>query len=134
MCIQYLHYIHPPYKCLYKFHYDLFIHTYIQCTSIIFSPPLFPLPPPSGSLPQTVFPLRSCPFPSLAVLWSWTQGFVLARQELCYLSHVSAPFGLVIFWVGSCFFALAILDYYLPVYSCHVAEMTAVCHHAQLIA
>jgi hypothetical protein len=55
----------------------------------------------------------------------------MLRQALHHLSHIPSPFALVIFSIGSYFYAQAGLDYG-PIYTFHIAGMGKH-HHAQLL-
>jgi hypothetical protein len=60
------------------------------------------------------------------------QGHMLARQALFHLSHISSPFVLGIFQIGSQIYAQAGLYRHLPIYSSSVTGMTGMHHNAQL--
>jgi hypothetical protein len=54
-------------------------------------------------------------------------------QALYHLSHILSPFCLLFFQIGSCISAQASLDWDPPTYASHVAGMTGMHQHTQLL-
>jgi hypothetical protein len=63
----------------------------------------------------------------------WTQGLARARKDFYFLSHSSSPFCFTYFSYRALHYALVGLDYNPPIWVSHVAGMTGMYHHAQLL-
>jgi hypothetical protein len=71
----------------------------------------------------------------LVVLEILNSGPMLARQVLYHLNHAPNPsfLLLIIFLIGSCVYAQAVLDHNPAIYASHVAGMADTYHHTQLL-